>query len=110
MRMSSGLRIRAPQDPDYDFAGPYPDHLYLYTGGVNSFHYAATRPSAVAAEHDRPLPQHRSGPDQLSDQAGGRKTWGRVSVVSATRAVRQDRHSHHGDRDRPIREFSRTGI
>src|SRR5437773_877759 len=44
MRMSSGLRIRAPQDPDYDPAGPYPDHLYLYTGSVNSFHYAATRP------------------------------------------------------------------
>ena len=44
LRMSSGLRIRAPQDPDYDRSGPYPDHLFLYTGGVNSFHYAATRP------------------------------------------------------------------
>lgn len=44
LNMSSGLRIRAPQDPDYDSSGPYPDHLYLYTGGVNSFHYAATRP------------------------------------------------------------------
>lgn len=44
LNMSSGLRIRAPQDPDYDATGPYPDHLYLYTGGVNSFHYAATRP------------------------------------------------------------------
>jgi CubicO group peptidase (beta-lactamase class C family) len=44
MRMSSGLRIRAPQDPDYDPSGPYPDHAYLYTGSVNSFHYAATRP------------------------------------------------------------------
>jgi CubicO group peptidase (beta-lactamase class C family) len=44
MNMSSGLRIRAPQDPDYDPSGPYPDHLYLYTGGVNAFHYAATRP------------------------------------------------------------------
>ena len=42
--MSSGLRIRAPQDPDFDPAGPYPDHLYLYTGSVNSFQYAATRP------------------------------------------------------------------
>ena len=42
--MSSGLRIRAPQDPDYDPSGPYPDHLYLYTGTVNAFHYAATRP------------------------------------------------------------------
>jgi CubicO group peptidase (beta-lactamase class C family) len=25
-------------------AGPYPDHLYLYTGTVDSFKYAATRP------------------------------------------------------------------
>jgi CubicO group peptidase (beta-lactamase class C family) len=44
LRMSSGLRIRAPQDPDFDPSGPYPDHAYLYTGGVNLFHYAATRP------------------------------------------------------------------
>jgi CubicO group peptidase (beta-lactamase class C family) len=44
LRMSSGLRIRAPQDPDYDPSGPYPDHAYLYTGGVDAFRYAATRP------------------------------------------------------------------
>jgi CubicO group peptidase (beta-lactamase class C family) len=44
LHMSSGLRIRAPQDPDYDPAGTYPDHVYLYTGTVNSFRYAATRP------------------------------------------------------------------
>jgi CubicO group peptidase (beta-lactamase class C family) len=44
LHMSSGLRIRAPQDPGFDAAGPYPDHLYLYTGGVDSFRYAATRP------------------------------------------------------------------
>ena len=43
LRMSSGLRIRAPYDPDYDPSGPYPEHLYLYTGTVNSFHYAASR-------------------------------------------------------------------
>ena len=44
LHMSSGLRIRAPQDPDFDANGPYPDHLYLYTGSVDSFKYAATRP------------------------------------------------------------------
>jgi CubicO group peptidase (beta-lactamase class C family) len=44
LHMSSGLRIIAPQDPDFDPRGPYPDHLYLYTGGVDSFKYAATRP------------------------------------------------------------------
>jgi CubicO group peptidase (beta-lactamase class C family) len=44
LHMSSGLRIKAPQDPDYEPSGPYPDHVYLYTGGVDAFHYAATRP------------------------------------------------------------------
>ena len=48
MRMSSGLRIRAPQDPDWDDTYGYPDHLYLYTGGVNSYTYAATRPQQWA--------------------------------------------------------------
>jgi CubicO group peptidase (beta-lactamase class C family) len=44
LHMSSGLRIKAPQDPDYDPSGPYPDHVYMYTGGIDSCHYAATRP------------------------------------------------------------------
>jgi CubicO group peptidase (beta-lactamase class C family) len=44
LHMSSGLRIRAPQDPDFDPNGTYPDHLYLYTGTVDAFKYAATRP------------------------------------------------------------------
>jgi CubicO group peptidase (beta-lactamase class C family) len=44
LHMSSGLRIIAPQDPDYVPSGSYPDHLYLYTGSVDTFKYAATRP------------------------------------------------------------------
>ncbi|MGR4871507.1 serine hydrolase domain-containing protein [Variovorax sp. LARHSF232] len=44
LRMSSGLRIKAPDDPDFDPSGSYPDHTYLYTGRINSFNYAATRP------------------------------------------------------------------
>jgi len=44
MRMSSGLRVRAAQDPDFDPSLGYPDHLYLYTGTVNSFEWAAERP------------------------------------------------------------------
>ncbi len=43
LRMSSGLRFRAMQDPDYAPALGYPDHLYVYTGSINSFEYAATR-------------------------------------------------------------------
>jgi CubicO group peptidase (beta-lactamase class C family) len=44
LRMSSGIRIISPSDPDYDRNGPYPDHLYLYTDAGNAFTYAATRP------------------------------------------------------------------
>lgn len=49
MRMSSGLRFVAPQDPDYDyeFGYPqgYPDHYYVYTGAIDSYRWAITRPS-----------------------------------------------------------------
>jgi CubicO group peptidase (beta-lactamase class C family) len=44
LHMSSGLRCRAPNDPDFDPKGPYPDHLYLYTTPGSAFEYAATRP------------------------------------------------------------------
>lgn len=43
MRMSSGLRFRAPQDPDFEEDVGYPDHLYVYTGTVNSFEWAASK-------------------------------------------------------------------
>jgi CubicO group peptidase (beta-lactamase class C family) len=48
MRMSSGLRLLAPQDPGFDASMGYPDHLYLYTGSANSFQWAATRPQQWA--------------------------------------------------------------
>ncbi|WP_301280750.1 serine hydrolase domain-containing protein [Variovorax paradoxus] len=44
LRMSSGLRIKAPDDPDFNPNGTYPDHVYYYTGRIDAFNYAATRP------------------------------------------------------------------
>ncbi|GIS98287.1 MAG: hypothetical protein CM1200mP25_5240 [Acidobacteriota bacterium] len=44
LRMSSGLRFRGVADPGLDPALGYPDHLYVYTGSINSFEWAATRP------------------------------------------------------------------
>ena len=44
MHMSSGIYCRAPQDPDFDPALGYPDHLYLYTDAGDSFAYAASLP------------------------------------------------------------------
>ena len=42
LQMSSGLRIRAEQDPDYADDGRLPDHWYYYTA-PNAFAYAASR-------------------------------------------------------------------
>lgn len=42
LRMSSGLRCLAPQDPDP--VRGYPDHLYVYTGAIDAFRWSITRP------------------------------------------------------------------
>ena len=44
LHMSSGLRIRRHKTRIMIRPAPYPDHLYLYTGGVDSYHCAASRP------------------------------------------------------------------
>jgi len=45
LRMSSGLRFVAPQDPDFEPSRGYPDHLYVYTGAIDAYRWAITRPS-----------------------------------------------------------------
>jgi len=45
LRMSSGLRFVAPQDPDFQRARGYPDHLYVYTGAVDGHRWSITRPA-----------------------------------------------------------------
>lgn len=66
--------------------------------------------AAVAAEHGGPLPQHRSGVDQLSRASGRREARRRVSVVSAAGAVRQDRHSDDGDGNGSVWKLSDPGV
>jgi CubicO group peptidase (beta-lactamase class C family) len=44
LRMSSGLRFIAEQDPDYTPDQGYPDHYYMYTGAVNVFDYSISQP------------------------------------------------------------------
>ena len=48
LRMSSGLRFIATQDPDYTPDKGYPDHFYTYTGAVNSFDYSVHQPPQFA--------------------------------------------------------------
>src|SRR5262245_31213067 len=45
LRMSSGLRFVAPQDPDFNAARGYPDHLYVYTGAIDAQQWAISRPA-----------------------------------------------------------------
>lgn len=44
LRMSSGLRFIASQDPDYTPDKGYPDHFYIYTGAVDAFAYSIDKP------------------------------------------------------------------
>ena len=44
LRMSSGLKFLAEQDPDYSPDKGYPDHFYIYTGAVNAFDYTISQP------------------------------------------------------------------
>jgi CubicO group peptidase (beta-lactamase class C family) len=44
LRMSSGLRFIATQDPDYTPDKGYPDHFYIYNGGVDAFTYSVNVP------------------------------------------------------------------
>ena len=44
LRMSSGLRFIATQDPDYTPDKGYPDHFYVYTGAVDAFEYSINKP------------------------------------------------------------------
>ena len=44
LRMSGGLRFVSSSDPDYDPARGYADHDYIYTGAIDTFRWAVTRP------------------------------------------------------------------
>ena len=45
LRMSSGLHFLAPQDPDFNAARGYPDHLYVYTGAIDAYQWSIGRPA-----------------------------------------------------------------
>ena len=103
--MSSGLRIIAPQDPDYDESGPYPDHLYSTRAAIDSFKYAATRPQQWPPDT---VGRYRNTDPVLTNYlirlAVGEARRG-LPLVPAARAVRQDRHPHDGARHRSVRKL-----
>lgn len=44
MHMSSGLNFTAPRDPDFSPESGYPDHMYIYSGAIDSAAYSVNRP------------------------------------------------------------------
>ena len=90
--------------------GPYPDHVYLYTGSVDSFHYAATRPQQWPPNT---VGRYRNTDPvlvKLPRAPRRRETRRGLPLLPAARAVRQDRHPHDGHGDRPVRELPDPGL
>ena len=110
LHMSSGLRIKAPRRSRIRSGGTYPDHLFLYTGRVDSFNYAATRPpqwppntvgryrntDPVLTNYLVRLAVEKRGEDYLSFPQ--RALFDKIGV-------RID-----GDRDRSLRQFPDPGL
>jgi CubicO group peptidase (beta-lactamase class C family) len=50
LRMSAGLRFLGNQEPGAKIM--YPDHYYIYTGGIDAFEYSITRPQEYPPNTD----------------------------------------------------------
>ncbi len=50
LRMSAGLKFLGNQEPGADET--YPDHYYIYTGGIDAFDYSITRPQEYPPNTD----------------------------------------------------------
>ena len=106
LRMSSGIRIISPSRSRLRPEGPIPGSPLPLHGRRRHLQVRRDTSAAVAAQHGGPLPQHRSGADQLPEQARRREAEGRLPVVSAAPPVGQDRRPHDGDGDRSLRATS----
>jgi CubicO group peptidase (beta-lactamase class C family) len=45
LRMSSGLRFTHAEQPPHEWGRTTPDHLYIYNGAIDVFHFSITRPA-----------------------------------------------------------------
>jgi len=50
LRMSAGLKFLGNQEPGSNQT--YPDHYYIYTGGIDAYHYSITRPQEYPPNTD----------------------------------------------------------
>ena len=79
-------------------------------GGIDSFKYAATRPQQWPPNT---VGRYRNTDPVLTNyliRLGDREARRGLPVVSAARAVRQDRRPHDGDGDRSVRQLPDPGL
>ena len=87
-----------------------PDHLYLYTGSVDSFQYAATRPLQWPPGT---VGRYRNTDPVLVNylvRLARREARRGIPVVPAARALRPHRHPDDGAGDRSVRELPAAGL
>ena len=94
LHMSSGIRIKAPQDPDYDPNGHLSRPSLSLHGPRQLVPVRGHASAAVAAQHGRPLPQHRSGAHQLPRSASASRNAARTT--SRSRSARSSTRSASG--------------
>ena len=105
LRMSSGLRFIATQDPDYTPDKGYPDHFYIYTGAVNAFDYSVNVPLQFPVNTEGRYRNCDPLTIGLAGQAGRHQARRGIPDVAAARALRPHRHPPSGARDRSVRQF-----
>ena len=110
MRMSSGLRFRAPQDPDFDPQLGYADHIYVYTGTINSFEWAAGKDLQWAPNT---VGRYRNSDPVITNYLVRLGVEGELGEnyheFPAAPPLRQARHPQPDPRDRSARELPAAG-
>ena len=103
LRMSAGLKFLGNQEPGS--TQTYPDHYYIYTGGIDAFDYSITRPQEYPPNTDGRY--RNSDPLTITylSEAGGDEARRELPHVAAARAVRSDRHPPAGARNGSVRQL-----
>ena len=110
LRMSSGLRFVAPQDPDFDPSRGYADHLYVYTGAIDAYQWAISRPPQWLPNT---MGRYRNSDPLVVNYLIKKAVLARgEEYLSYPQRQLFDRLGipPHGARARPIRQFSAAGL
>ena len=110
LHMSSGIRIKAPSDPDFDPNGTVSRPPVSLHRRRRLIQYAATRPPQWPPNT---VGRYRNTDPVLTNylnSLGVEKLRRRLPVVPAAQPLRQDRGADDGDGDRSVRKLPDPGL